>query len=65
MKSHRARCCRTASLHMTASVTMQMWHAISSASWRPDPRRGAEPRERSLRQTRGDSETSAMDATRD
>jgi len=30
---------------MTASVTMQMWHAISSAFWRPDPRGAAEPRE--------------------
>ena len=40
-----APCCRTRSLHMTASVTMRMWHSVSSAFWRPDPRRIAEPRE--------------------
>ena len=39
------KCCRTRSLHMTASETMRMWHSVSSAFWRPDPRRGAEPRE--------------------
>ena len=30
---------------MTASVTMRMWHSVSPAFWRPDPRRDAEPRE--------------------
>ena len=38
-------CCRTRSFNMTPSVTMRMWHSVSSAFWRPDPRRGAEPRE--------------------
>jgi hypothetical protein len=41
---HRwTECCRTRSLHITASVTMRMWHVVSSAFWRPDPRRGTKP----------------------
>jgi len=48
---------------MTASVTMRMWRSMSCASWRPDPRHGAEPREPSYADWRSPAETGCRAAS--